>query len=74
MPFTHAPAFVSDGADGFGSSFAFSFGAVAAGADLADDTSDNPGAVRPSGPSNESPFLTVMPSVGKERSTSPLYS
>jgi hypothetical protein len=74
MPFIHAPAFMSDEADGFDSSFDFSFGADAAGADLADEASDNPGAVRPSGPSNESPFLTVMPSVGKERSTSPLYS
>jgi hypothetical protein len=72
MPFIHAPAFMSDEADGFVVSF--SFGAVAAGADLADEASDNPGAVRPSGPSNESPLFTVMPSVGKERSTSPLYS
>ena len=46
-------------------SFAASFGAVGtAGADLAFESRDNPLALRPSGPSNDSPFFTVIPKDG----------
>jgi hypothetical protein len=72
MPFIHAPAVVSDEADCLLVS-SFAIGAVGtAGAVLADDI-DNPGAVSPSGPSNESPCLATRPSVGNTISTSPLY-
>jgi hypothetical protein len=81
MPFIHAPAVMSDEADGLFSdlisSFTFtaSFGASdTAGAVFgADEARDNPLALRPSGPSNDSPFFTVIPSVGNVRDPSPLY-